>query len=56
MMTVSEMLKTTGYGLLNAASHKGGGYCAAGIPSGTGSRGCLGRMYLPNPPKEPSPA
>ena len=56
VMIVSDILKTSGYGLLHAASHKDGAYCVASIPCEAGSPGSLGRMYMPKSPKEPPPA
>ena len=56
MTTSSDVLKTTGYGLLNVASHKGGAYCAASMPCALTSPGSLGRMNLPKFLGEPPPA
>ena len=56
MMTISYVPKTTGYGLLSAASQEAGKHCAGSIPCLPTSPGSLGRKYLPNFLGAPPPA
>jgi hypothetical protein len=56
MMTISHILKTTGYGSPSAASQQAGGHCAGFIPWLPTASGFLGRMYLPHIPGAPPPA